>query len=162
MWQGFMGNIDALPMELDRKEFGTSTEKRHLKLRNAVLPNPSNDLRSTSGMVAFSNEVVYGKAVVIDAGAHTLQKQQIAGEMKNGEILVTGMTHPNIMLACEKAAAIVTDEGGITCHAAIVARELSIPCIVGTQNATAIFSTGDFVRVDSITGTVEIVQKDEL
>ena len=56
--------------------------------------------------------------------------------VKKGDIMVTAMTSPDMVPAMTRAAAIVTDEGGMTCHAAIVARELGIPCIVGTSNAT--------------------------
>ena len=56
--------------------------------------------------------------------------------VKKGDIMVTTMTSPDMVPAMTRAAAIVTDEGGMTCHAAIVARELGIPCIVGASNAT--------------------------
>jgi pyruvate,water dikinase len=56
--------------------------------------------------------------------------------------------------AMRKAAAIVTDLGGITCHAAIVSREMKVPCVVGTKIATKVFKDGDLVEVDAIKGTV--------
>ncbi len=68
---------------------------------------------------------------------------------KEGEVLVSPMTVPDVMPAMRKAAAIVTDEGGITCHAAIVARELKKPCVVGTKTATTVFKTGDRLIVDT-------------
>lgn len=80
-------------------------------------------------------------------------KDQI-GVMEEGEILVVAMTTPEFMPAIKKAAAFVTDEGGITCHAAIVARELKKPCVVGTKIATQIFKNGDFVEVDADAGIV--------
>jgi pyruvate,water dikinase len=64
------------------------------------------------------------------------------------------MTVPDFLPAMKKAAAIVTDEGGITCHAAIVARELKIPCVIGTKNATKMLKTGDLVEVDTQTGKI--------
>ena len=60
--------------------------------------------------------------------------------MQEGEILVTGMTIPDFLPAMKKAAAIVTDQGGQTSHAAIVSRELGVPCIVGTKNASKILN----------------------
>ena len=78
---------------------------------------------------------------------------------KEGEILVTGMTRPEFMPLMKKAAAIITDEGGITCHAAIVARELRKPCIIGTNVATQILNDGDEVEVDAYTGIVRIINK---
>ncbi|MBW2981506.1 hypothetical protein KY343_01370 [Candidatus Woesearchaeota archaeon] len=71
-----------------------------------------------------------------------------------GDILVTSMTRPEMVTAMEKAAAIVTDEGGITCHAAIVSRELGIPCIIGAKIATKILKDGDLVEVDANKGIV--------
>lgn len=77
-----------------------------------------------------------------------LKREQIA-EFRQGEILVTSMTTPNFLPAMKKAAAIVTDEGGITCHAAIVSRELTIPCVIGTRGATQILQNGDEVEVEA-------------
>jgi len=75
-------------------------------------------------------------------------------KMKQGDILVSPMTHPNLTIAVKKAAAIVTDEGGLSCHAAIMSRELNIPCVIGTKNATKVFKDGDFVEVDAAAGVV--------
>ena len=78
-------------------------------------------------------------------------------EMKEGEILVSPMTIPDFLPAIKKAAAIVTDEGGVLCHAAIVSRELKKPCIVGTKFATQILKDGDLVEVDANNGIVRIL-----
>lgn len=72
----------------------------------------------------------------------------------DGEVLVTEMTTPDWVAAMKKAAAIVTNLGGKTCHAAIVSRELGIPCIVGTENATKVLRDGDMVTVDGQRGLV--------
>jgi len=74
--------------------------------------------------------------------------------VKNGDILVTGMTTPNFVPAMKRAGAIVTNDGGITCHAAIVSRELGVPCIIGTRMATKILKDGDLVEVDAENGIV--------
>ena len=76
------------------------------------------------------------------------------GSVKSGEILVTAMTTPDMVPAMALAAAIVTDEGGMTCHAAIVSRELGVPCVVGTRSATKTIHDGDLVSVDGKTGAV--------
>ncbi len=78
-------------------------------------------------------------------------------KLEKGEILVTFMTSPDFMSAIRKCAAIVTNLGGVTSHAAIISRELGIPCIVGTRNATEILKTGDMVEVDANTGEVKIL-----
>jgi len=75
-------------------------------------------------------------------------------KVKKGDIMVTVMTTPDMVPAMVRAAAIVTDEGGMTCHAAIVSRELGIPCIVGTTKATSTLSEGQTVTVDGKLGQV--------
>ncbi len=79
-------------------------------------------------------------------------------KFKEGEILVTGMTRPEYLPVMKKAAAIVTNEGGITSHAAIISRELNKPCIIGTQNATQLIKNGDWVEVDANKGVVKIIK----
>ena len=74
--------------------------------------------------------------------------------MQKGEIIVSSMTRPEMVVAMKKAAAIITDEGGITSHAAIVSRELGIPCILGTKIATKVFKNGDIAEVDANNGIV--------
>jgi len=74
--------------------------------------------------------------------------------MKKGDVLVTTMTNPDYVPFMKLSAAIVTDKGGVTCHAAIVSRELGIPCIVGTENGTQIMTTGKEYTVDARSGVV--------
>lgn len=78
-------------------------------------------------------------------------------KVKEGDILVASMTIPEFVAAMEKAAAFITDEGGITCHAAIVSRELGVPCVIGTGDATRRLHDGDVVEVDATAGIVRIV-----
>ena len=73
---------------------------------------------------------------------------------KEGDILVAGMTRPEHVPLMKKAAAIVTNEGGITCHAAIMSRELGKPCIIGTKVATEVLKNGDLVEVNANHGVV--------
>lgn len=80
-------------------------------------------------------------------------------KIETGDIMVSPMTTPDFVTAMGKAAAFVTDEGGITCHAAIVAREMKKPCIVGTKTATQSLKEGDFVEVDAKKGIVKIIKK---
>jgi pyruvate,water dikinase len=74
--------------------------------------------------------------------------------VKEGDILVTSMTMPDMVPAMNRAAGIVTDEGGMTCHAAIISRELETPCVVGTVSATSLLTDGMVITVDGTTGTV--------
>ncbi len=75
-------------------------------------------------------------------------------KVRPGDILVASMTTPEFVPAMERAAAFITDEGGITCHAAIVSREMRKPCIIGTKMATKVFKDGDKVEVDAKKGVV--------
>ncbi|OGM26047.1 hypothetical protein A3D00_04015 [Candidatus Woesebacteria bacterium RIFCSPHIGHO2_02_FULL_38_9] len=77
-------------------------------------------------------------------------------KVRKGEILVTNATTPEMTPIMKKVSAIITDFGGITSHAAIVCRELNIPCIVGTRNATVILKDGMKVSVDAFRGIVSI------
>lgn len=79
-------------------------------------------------------------------------------EFKKGEILISPMTIPDFLPAMKKAVAIVTDEGGVLCHAAIVAREFKIPCIVGTKFVTKAFKDCDLVEVDANKGIVTLIK----
>ena len=74
--------------------------------------------------------------------------------VNDGDILVATMTNPDMVPAMKKAAAVVTDEGGRTCHAAIVSRELGIPCIVGAKNASDTLEDGKMITVDATRGII--------
>ena len=78
------------------------------------------------------------------------------GKMKKGDVLVTAYTTPEFLPVMKKAAAIVTDMGGITSHSSIVARELDIPCIVATKHATKLIKDGDLLEVDATECKVKI------
>jgi phosphohistidine swiveling domain-containing protein len=113
-------------------------------------PLATGETNEVKGMTAFKGKVKGIARVVMDA--HN------PGEFNDGDILVTGMTRPDFLSLMKKSAAFVTDEGGITCHAAIVARELKKPCVIGTKIATKIFKSGDLVEVDAETGIVRKIQ----
>ncbi|MBU1110333.1 phosphoenolpyruvate synthase [Patescibacteria group bacterium] len=85
---------------------------------------------------------------------HKIRSANEIDKIKKGEILVTIMTTPDFVPAMKKAAAIITNEGGATCHAAIVSRELGVPCIVGTEIATQILKTGEIITADGRSGKV--------
>ena len=80
-------------------------------------------------------------------------------KMREGDILVTSMTRPEFVSIMKKAAAIVTNEGGITCHAAIISRELNTPCIISTRIGTQKLKDLDFVEVDANKGIIKIIQR---
>ncbi len=80
-------------------------------------------------------------------------------KVKPNDVVVTSMTRPDYVAALKKAAAIITDEGGITCHAAIISRELGIPAVIGTKVATKILHDGDLVEVRANHGVVKIIKR---
>ncbi|BFI74184.1 phosphoenolpyruvate synthase [Sulfurisphaera ohwakuensis] len=100
----------------------------------------------TKGLPA-SPGIAYGKArVILDV--------KEAKDFEKGDILVTKMTDPDWVPIMKIASAIVTDEGGMTSHAAIVSRELGIPAVVGTGNATKVIKDGEEITVDAIRGII--------
>lgn len=99
------------------------------------------------------------KGRVIIAPMLNLEAARLASEaMQQGDILVAQSTDPNLMSFCNKAGAIVTNQGGMLSHAAIISRELGIPCIVGTIFATKVLKNGDLVEVDANEGVVRIIE----
>lgn len=80
-------------------------------------------------------------------------------DFKKGDILVTGMTRPEFVPLMKKASAVITDEGGVTSHAAIVSREMKIPCVIGTKIATSVLKDGMLIEVDADRGIVRIIKR---
>lgn len=103
------------------------------------------------GSIACKGKVT-GRAVLV------FEKSQM-DKVQDGDILVMPMTTPDFLSVMKKAAAFITDEGGITCHAAIVAREMGKPCIIGTKIATQVLQDGDLVEVDAEKGVVTIINR---
>ena len=83
-----------------------------------------------------------------------LASPEDGGRLVDGEVLVAAMTSPDWVPTMRRAAAVVTDGGGMTCHAAIVSRELGVPCVVGARTATTVLRDGELVTVDGAQGTV--------
>ena len=101
------------------------------------------------GQIAFSGKVT-GRVSIINS-------MDDMKKMKDGNILVSRSTNPSLVPAMRQSSAFVTDAGGLTCHAAIVAREMKKPCIVGTKFATKVLKDGDLVEVDAEKGIVRIL-----
>ncbi len=102
-------------------------------------------------------ELVHGLGAAPGEAAgpvRVISELEQAGDLRDGEVLVTHMTAPDWVPLMRRAAAIVTDSGGMTCHAAIVSRELGIPCVVGTGEATKVLRGGEVVTVDAGAGVV--------
>lgn len=121
---------------------GKEADQRAKKVKKEETPDVS-ELHGTPATVG----TVKGRARIVNT-AEDMSK------MNQGDILISVATNPFLLPAIKKASAIVTDQGGLTCHAAIVSREFNIPCIVGTQYATRVFKDGDEIEVDANNGTV--------
>lgn len=110
------------------------------------------------GQVANKEDERYviGKVACINVDYSNLEAmEQNIAQMDVGAILISEFTAPELMAACNKAKAIVTDLGGMLSHAAIVSRELKIPCIVGTEHASRSLKNGDMIKIDLELGIVK-------
>ncbi len=137
---------------LDDCKFGCAFGKRAENIITEKLGevDKSSKVSKIAGVTASKGKTVRGKVRII--GKATVNT------FKDGEVLVTVMTSPELVPAIQKSIAVVTDEGGVLCHAAIVSREMNKPCIIGTQNATSVLSDGNVVEVDTDKGMVTIIK----
>ena len=126
------------------------TGKIYNFLRKIFLES-NNDVKEFKGFIA-SKGFVNGTAKVV------LNREDFK-KIKQGDILVASMTTPEMMPLMKKASGFITDEGGITCHAAIVSRELKKPCIIGTGIATSVLKDGDLIYLDANKGIVKIIKR---
>jgi len=113
------------------------------------------DVKTNSKFVKIKgNSACAGK--VIGTAKIVFEYTQLK-KLKRGDILITSMTTPDFLPAMKRAIAFVTDEGGITCHAAIVSREMKKPCIIGTKIATEVLKDGDKIEVDANNGIIKLL-----
>jgi len=139
-------------LELSNGNFFIYSDQKSInKLLLQVIPNSRNE--HIVGTVAFPGKVT-GRVKIVD---HKDDFKKFA----KGDVLVTAMTHPEFLPIIRQASATITDEGGIPCHAAIVAREMKKPCVIGTKTATKILKDGDLVEVDAINGIVNIIKRND-
>jgi len=142
-------------------EWGLDTQTRKMLILQArpetVWSLKKSPIEKTAPLVTEKKILLKGlpSSPGLGAGkAHVILSVENVSEFQNGEILVTEMTTPDWVPTMKKAKAIVTDAGGMTCHAAIVSRELGIPCITGTKNGTQTIQSGQEVTVDAKMGVV--------
>lgn len=137
--------LDKTAIIITNGKYKLSTGKRAEKIEN----NLSGYAKILHGTPAYPG-LVLGPAKII--------KSYMNQSIKSGEILVTGMTRAEYSNLFRKAAAVVTDSGGLLSHAAITARELKKPCVVGTRSATKSLHDGDFIEVDANKGRVSLIK----
>lgn len=124
---------------------GKEAEEFHKNIKR-ISSNNYDDIKEIAGSIAFRGKVE-GIVKIINTPSDM-------SKMEYGDILVSAQTSPSIISAMKKASAFVTDEGGLTCHAAIVSREMNTPCVVGTKIASHVLKDGDRVEVDAEKGIV--------
>jgi phosphohistidine swiveling domain-containing protein len=126
------------------------TKKDDLEIIDDIL-SKKEDLKDLMGLAVSPGKVKAQVSLIISNADFK--------KFKKGRVLVTSATRPDFVPLMKKAAAIITDEGGLLSHAAIVSRELGIPCIVGTKIATRVLKDGDLVEVDADRGLVKILER---
>ncbi|MBW2982500.1 hypothetical protein KY343_06480 [Candidatus Woesearchaeota archaeon] len=132
----------------DEHNFVIADKKQEAAVRKAVEKKPEK-IKELKG--------ICGNPGKIKAKARVILKTKDFPKFKKGEILVASFTTPDFVVVMKKASGLVTDFGGITSHAAIVSRELKVPCIVGTEQATKLIKTGDLIEIDAENGIVKKV-----
>ncbi|MBD3164033.1 hypothetical protein GF323_02445 [Candidatus Woesearchaeota archaeon] len=120
------------------------------KILYELLDNPNKGDKSILELKGISASLGKAKGCV-----KIVQDANNFKDFNHGDILVASMTRPEYTRLMKKAGAIVTDEGGITCHAAIVSRELGIPCVIGTKYATQVLNNNESVEVDADAGVIK-------
>jgi len=128
-------------------------------LKKSAVSSQQSAENTANGQLQTANQEVLLKGAAASLGAASgpvkiIHKPEEIDKVQKGDILVTEMTTPDFVPAMRRATAIVTDTGGRTCHAAIVSRELGIPCVVGTGTATHVLKTGQIITVDGAAGVV--------
>lgn len=99
---------------------------------------------------------------IVKGIARVLMDERELQKLQKDDILICNLTNPNYNPAFEIISGVVTDEGGILCHSAIMAREFKLPCVIGTKIATQVFKDGDLIEVDANHGIVKILKKIKL
>lgn len=143
------------PMDM---EWCIENDKVYIVQARPITATGNSATNESAGAAASSEDIVasgLGASPGLATGRVVIYDVSMSLDVvQEGDVLVTEMTMPDMVPAMSRAAAIVTDEGGMTCHAAIISRELGTPCVVGTGNATEILKDGMEVTVDGTTGTV--------
>ena len=143
------------PMDM---EWCVEDDKAYIVQARPITATGNSATNESAGAAASSEDIIatgLGASPGLATGRVIIYDTSMSlDSVKEGDVLVTEMTMPDMVPAMSRAAAIVTDEGGMTCHAAIISRELGTPCVVGTGNATEILKDGMEITVDGTTGTV--------
>ena len=153
------------PMDIEWGKNGLDGELYILQARPETVKSQNTNVTETYTLKETSKAIVAGRAVTQKIGIGPVKIVKDPSEMHTvqpGDVLVADMTDPNWEPVMKRASALVTNRGGRTCHAAIIARELGIPAIVGSVNATELLTDQDIVTVSCSEGETGIVYKGKL
>jgi len=153
------------PMDIEWGKNGLDNKLYILQARPETVKSQKKNVTETYKLKETSKAIVAGRAVTQKIGTGPVRVVTDPNEMHTvqpGDILVADMTDPNWEPVMKRASALVTNRGGRTCHAAIIARELGIPAIVGSVNATELLNDGDIVTVSCAEGETGIVYQGQL
>jgi pyruvate,water dikinase len=154
------------PMDMEWAKDGRTGELFILQARpETVQSQKDRDTMETYHLTQRGRVLVKGRSVgekIASGPAHVIKSAQYLQEFKEGEVLVTDKTDPDWEPIMKRAAAIVTNRGGRTCHAAIVSRELGLPAVVGTEQGTEALKDGQVVTVSAAEGDVGVVYEGKL
>ncbi|NQU99089.1 hypothetical protein HQ533_06540 [Candidatus Woesearchaeota archaeon] len=135
-------------------------DKKYDKIIDKMIP-PIKPKKELTGKIG--NKGIYtGKVKLFNHGYQFYKVPKLTEEMNKGDVLVTETTSPELTVACHKAGAIVTNEGGLLSHAAIISREMNKPCIVGAHGITSSVKDGDTIEVNANKGTVKVLKKENI
>lgn len=158
---------EVINKKIPPRKLLANREKGHAMIikRNKILCLTGKEYKAIKSALAYKvsgieviKGVIASEGIVRGAVKIILSRNDFS-KIDNGDILVTSMTTPEMVPIMKRAAAFVTDEGGITCHAAIISREMKKPCLIGTKIATKVLKNGDEVEVNANRGIVRIIKR---
>ena len=161
LWSAYIEDHYGMPVDIEWAKDGVSGELFIVQARPATgVKKPSLDFNEYLLDEKVSEKILEGVSVgdkIVTGKVNMIESFEHLGEFKEGEILVTHMTTPSWEPAMRKAVAMVTNDGGRKCHAAIIAAEEGMPCVVGTGSATEILQDGQEVTIDCSQGEIGFV-----
>lgn len=152
----FQQRMDYYGCFFGQNKFNIFEHSEALNVWGTLCKNEDKD-KIITGRIA-NKGIVRGRVIIAPMLVDMKKIMEIDSRMNTGDILVAESTTPELMMLCKKACGIVTNQGGMLSHAAIVSRELSIPCVIGTENATKILQDGDIIELDANNWIVKIIQ----
>ena len=160
--------VDTYKPNFRSKKFGISVEFKNNKSKISILSDAqinkieSSDKKHNNGNTLKGDSVyhgcVEGLVRIVPKLYSEKNYEKYLSKLKKGDIIVAPMTSPSLTIGFSKVSGVITDEGGLMSHAALVSREKKVPCIVGTKNATRILTEGEKIILDADNGIIKKVK----